>query len=104
MDLTEAQIAKILTDYKKKRERENKYYHEVKKHDEEFKAKNRERAKNHYHSKGKDMKSNQYQDNKEFVKARSLYNYYKKRDNLDTFKEKHDDKCKILIEKGFQIE
>ena len=104
MDLTEAQIAKVLTDYKKKREKENKYYHEVSKHNEEFKKKNRERAKNHYHSKGKEMKCNQYQENKEFVKARSLYNYYKKNDNIDKFKEKHDDKCKILIEKGFQIE
>jgi catalase len=104
MDLTESQIEKILTDYKKKRERENKYYHEVSKHSEEFKEKNRERAKNHYHNKGKDMKSNQYQDNKEFVKARSLYNYYKKRDKLDVFKEKHEEKCKILIDKGFQIE
>ena len=103
MDLTESQIEKILTDYKKKRERENKYYHEVSKHDEEFKAKNRERAKNHYHSKGKDMKSNQYQENKEFVKARSLYNYYKKRDKLDVFKEKHEEKCKILEEKGFEF-
>tara|TARA_S200002703_G_scaffold32419_1_gene28280 strand:+ start:3344 stop:3655 length:312 start_codon:yes stop_codon:yes gene_type:complete len=101
MDLTESQIAKVLIDYKKKRERENKYYHEVSKHDEEFKMKNRERAKNHYHTKGKKMKGNQYQDNKEFVKARSLYNYYKKKDNLDTFKEKHEEKCKILIEKGF---
>ncbi len=103
MDLTEAQIAKILTDYKKKRERENKYYHEVSKHNEEFKAKNRERAKNHYHTKGKEMKSNQYQENKEFVKARTLYNYYKKKDKIDTFKEKHEEKCKILQEKGFNI-
>lgn len=101
MDLTESQIAKVLIDYKKKRDRENKYYHEVSKHDEEFKMQNRERAKNHYQTKGKEMKGNQYQDNKEFVKARSLYNYYKKKDNLDTFKEKHEEKCKILIEKGF---
>jgi hypothetical protein len=103
MDLTESQIAKVLIDYKKKRERENKYYHEVSKHDEEFKMKNRERAKNHYHSKGKEMKGNQYQDNKEFVKARSLYNYYKKKDNLDTFKEKHQEKCKILAERGINF-
>lgn len=103
MDLTEKQIAKVLIDYKKKRERENKYYHEVSKHDEEFKKKNRERAKNHYHSKGKEMKGNQYQDNKEFIKARSLYNYYKKKDNIDTFKEKHQEKCKILAERGIDI-
>ena len=103
MDLTEQQIAKVLSDYKKKRERENKYYHEFSKHSEEFKIKNRERAKNHYQNKGKDMKKNQYKDNKEFVKARSLYNYYKKKDNLDKFKEKHEEKCKILREKGFVI-
>ena len=103
MDLTESQIAKVLIDYKKKRDRENKYYHEVSKHDEEFKMKNRERAKNHYHTKGKEMKGNQYQDNKEFVKARSLYNYYKKKDNLDTFKEKHQEKCKILAERGINF-
>ena len=103
MDLTEKQIEKVLADYKKKRERENKYYHEVSKHSEEFKLKNRERAKNHYHKKGKDMKKNQYQDNKEFVKARSLYTYYKKNNNLEKFKEKHESKCKILIEKGYDI-
>lgn len=103
MDLTEKQIEKVLTDYKKKRERENKYYHEVSKHSEEFKSKNRERAKNHYHKKGKDMKKNQYEDNKEFVKARSLYTYYKKNNNLEKFKEKHECKCKILIEKGYVI-
>jgi len=103
MDLTEAQIAKVLIDYKKKRERENKYYHEVKKHDEEFKAKNRERAKNHYHKVGKDMKCNQYQNNKEFVKARSLYNYYNKNNNLEKFKEKHQEKCKILAERGIEV-
>ncbi len=103
MDLTEAQIAKVLIDYKKKRERENKYYHEVSKHNEEFKIKNRERAKNHYNKKGKEIKCNQYQDNKELKKAKSLYNYYKKNDNLEKFKEKHDTRCKILIENGFQI-
>ena len=103
MDLTEKQIEKILTDYKKKRERENKYYHEVSKHSEEFKKKNRERAKNHYHKVGKEMKGNQYQDNKEFIKARTLYNYYKKNNKLDIFKEKHEEKCKILTDKGFAL-
>jgi len=50
MDLTDEQINRILTNYKNKRIRENKYYHEVSKNDEEFKIKNRERAKNHYNN------------------------------------------------------
>ena len=103
MDLTEKQIAKVLIDYKKRRERENKYYHEVSKNDEEFKMKNRERARNYYHQKGKDIKSNQYQDNKDFIKARSLYNYYKKNDNLEAFKEKHPERYELLTEKGFEF-
>ena len=103
MDLTEKQIEKVLNDYKKRRERENKYYHEVCKNNEEFKIKNRERAKNHYHQKGKDMKKEQYEDNKEFIKSRSLYAYYKRRDKIDIFKEKHEDKYKILTDKGFLV-
>ena len=39
MDLTAEQIARILTNYKNKRQRENKYYHEVTKTKEEFKLK-----------------------------------------------------------------
>ena len=48
MDLTANQIANILVNYKNKREREHKYYHDVTKHKEEFKIKNRQRAKAHY--------------------------------------------------------
>jgi hypothetical protein len=104
MDLTEKQIEKVLNDYKKRRERENKYYHEVCKNNEEFMIKNRERAKNHYHQKGKDMKKEQYEDNKEFIKSKSHYMLIiRERDKLDTFKEKHEAKCKILTDKGFPV-
>jgi hypothetical protein len=101
MDLTAEQIAKILTNYKNKRERENKYYHEVTKDKEEFKIKNRQRAKNHYHNGYKEKKKENYSNNKELLKNKSLYNYYKNKDKIDVFKEKHEDKFKMLVEKGF---
>ncbi len=101
MDLTEQQIAKVLINYKNKREREKKYYHEVTKNKEEFKIKNRERAKNHYHNGYKDKKKEIYNDNKELLKSKSLFNYYKKKDKIDLFKEKHQEKFKILVDKGF---
>ena len=95
---SEEQIQKILQNYKNKRDRENKYYHDVTKNSEDFKIKNRQRAKTHYDNVGKDMKKESYQKNKELLSAKSLYNYYKKRDNLDVFKEKHKSKLDILLE------
>ena len=101
MDLDEKQIQNILTNYKNKRIRENKYYHEVSKHKEEFKIKNRQRAKLHYENGYKEKKKINYENNKEFLKNRSLYNYYKRNDKLEVFKEKHKDKYNMLVDKGF---
>jgi hypothetical protein len=101
MDLTAEQIARILTNYKNKRIRETKYYHEVTKNKEEFKIKNRERAKAHYYNGYKDKKKENYLNNKDFIKTKSLYNYYKRNDKIEIFKDKHEDKYKMLLEKGF---
>lgn len=100
VELTNEQIERILNNYKAKRERENKYYHEVQKNNEEFKIKNRQRAKNHY-EKNKDKKKEKYEKNKIYLQAKALFNYYKKRDNLDIFKSKHEDKYNLLIEHNF---
>jgi len=98
MDLTADQIAKILTNYKKKRERENKYYHEVTKDKEEFKIKNRERAKAHYQNGYKEKKKENYNSNKELLKTKSLFNYYKRNNKIDVFKEKHPEKYNMLFD------
>jgi hypothetical protein len=103
MDLSPEQIDKILANYKKKRERENKYYHDVSKNNEEYKFKNRERAKAHYDKAGKDMKKEKYESNKQILQIKSLFNYYKKNDKIDVFKEKHEEKYNILVEKGIIV-
>ena len=100
MDLTAEQIARILTNYKNKRIRENKYYHDVTKNKEEFKIKNRERAKAHYENGYKQKKRENYTNNKDILKNKALYNYYKRNDKIEVFKEKHEDKFKMLSEKG----
>tara|TARA_R100000805_G_C3586927_1_gene89507 strand:- start:192 stop:503 length:312 start_codon:yes stop_codon:yes gene_type:complete len=100
MDLSEEQIAKILNNYKNKRERENKYYHNVTKNKEDFKIKNRERAKAHYHNGYKQTKKENYNNNKELLKTKSLFNYYKRNNKIEAFKEKHENKYKMLLEKG----
>jgi len=100
MDLTAEQIARVLTNYKNKRIRESNYYHNVTKNKEEFKLKNRQRAKDHYANGYKEKKKENYENNKELKQIKSLYNYYKKNDKIDKFKEKHEPKYKILLDKG----
>lgn len=100
MDLTAEQIARILTNYKNKRQRENKYYHDVIKHKEDYILKNRQRAKAHYENGYKEKRKEKYEKDKDFIKTKSLYNYYKRNDKLDKFKEKHEEKYKMLMEKG----
>jgi len=100
MDLTAEQIARVLTNYKNKRIRENKYYHQVTKNKEEFKIKNRERAKAHYENGYKEKKRENYENNKDILKNKALYNYYKRNDKIEVFKEKHEEKFKMLSEKG----
>jgi len=100
MDLTDEHINKILESYKKKREREIKYYHEVKKHNEDYMKKNRERAKKHYQNGYKEKKKEYYENNKDIMKAKSSYNYYKKINNIDKFKDKHKEKYNLLVDKG----
>ena len=99
MDLDEKQIQNILTNYKNKRIRENKYYHEVVKNKEDFIMKNRARAKAHY-EKNKDKKKEKYENNKDLISAKNLYKYYLKKDNVEKFKEKHETKFKMLLDKN----
>ena len=97
MNLTDEQIQKILESYKKKREKENTYYHEVSKNKDDFKIKNRARAKAHYEN-NKDKKKEKYNNNKELICAKNLYKYYEKRDKLQIFEEKHPTKLDLLRE------
>tara|TARA_R110000765_G_scaffold68108_3_gene131639 strand:- start:5752 stop:6075 length:324 start_codon:yes stop_codon:yes gene_type:complete len=95
MNLTDQQIEKILESYKNKRNKENTYYHEVSKNKEEFKIKNRARAKTHYEN-NKDKKKEKYKDNKELISAKNLYKYYLKRDRIEAFEERHPLKMELL--------
>ena len=102
MSLEDEQISKIIDQYKKTRERERKYYHEVKKNDEEFVKKNRERAKNHYQL-NKEKRGEDYVANKEFFKCKALYYYYKRNDKCESFMEKHSEKVDILNQNNFKF-
>lgn len=94
MELTDIRIQSILKQYERKREKEKERYQRIK-DTEEFKNKNRERARNHYQQ-NKEIKKEKYDNNREFLNARSSFYYYRKIDKLDYFKEKYPDKVKLL--------
>ena len=98
-NLSEEQIHKILTTYKNKKKRESEYYHKSQKHNEVFMEKNRARARKHY-ANNKWQKKERYEKNSEFLKAKSLYRYYKKKEQLQDFEDRHPDKVVILKAKG----
>lgn len=95
--MEEKQIQKIIEQFKKKKANEYYNYHNKYKLDEKYMIKNKQRAKEHYDN-NKEKRANEYSRNKEFLKARSSYNYYKKTNNLDKFQKKFPDRVKLLKE------
>jgi hypothetical protein len=93
-------IEKLLKAYKRQIEYNRNAYHNVKKHDEEFVRQNRQRAKNHY-EKNRDKKREYYQQNREYMNAKSSYNYYKRKNDIDTFKTKYPEKYQQLMDRNY---
>lgn len=98
---SEDQINKMITSYKKRQARDKAKY-DKNKDSEEFKNKNRERAKSHYQA-NKELKKSKYQDNKELLKSRSLYNYYKYHNRENEFITKYPLKVELMNNHGFSI-
>lgn len=98
-DYSEEELLRILQSYKSKRERERLSY--IKKKDNpEFKEINRERARQHYVL-NKHLKREKYTQDRELIKAKSSYYYYKKRLKLDVFESKYPDRYSLLDDVGF---
>lgn len=98
--MNENNINDTLLKYKNKRNREIKYYNEVLKHNENFKIKNKQNSATWY-SNNVDKKKQYYINNKEDLKLKSQFNYYKKNDKLDILKTKYPDKYELMVQKGF---
>ncbi len=95
MEYSEEEIQRILKLYKQNKEKNKDNYQKIK-DTEEFKIKNRERAKAHYHE-NKELKKKHYEQNKELIKARTSYHYYLNKDRVDEFKEKYPERYEKLV-------
>jgi len=95
-------INKIITLYKKRVERDRIKY-EKKKNDPVFIEQNRSRAKAHYEAHYKEVKKQNYNKNKDVVKAKSLFYYYRRNDRVDEFISKYPDKVELMGNHGITV-
>ncbi len=100
--MNENNINDTLLKYKNKRNREIKYYNEVLKNNDNFKIKNKQNSATWY-SNNKDKKKDYYIKNKDYIKLKTSFNYYKKNDKLDILKTKNPDKYQSMVDKGLII-
>ena len=100
MEYNDKKIKSIVDQYKKKRERENKIYHETLKHDEEWKTKNNEKSKQYYKDNRETLHKKYLSDN-EYIKVRNLYRYYLRCNRVDDFINKHSEKYEYLVNRGY---
>lgn len=98
-DLNEIQIGNVLKSYKNKKEREKDRYDKMK-NDPEFIKLNRERSKKHY-IENKEKYKCKYDNNKELMKARNSYYYYRNKKDIDKFKSKFPERVDLLIITGY---
>jgi len=98
-EYSDEQIESILKNYKKQRQRDKDKYIKVK-DNEDFKIKNRARAKEHY-DKNKEVKKEKYKENTELLKAKACYRYYNKKDKLDIMISKYPDRYELLESIGY---
>jgi hypothetical protein len=98
-NMSDIEIKKIVSLYKNQREKDKERYSRIK-DTEEFKLKNRARAKAHY-EKTKEIRQQRYKDERDIRLAKNTYYYYKRVDKMDLFKEKHSDKYEILKKCGY---
>ena len=99
LDFSEEEIEKILTQYKNKREKEKERYDKIKDTDK-YRFASRERAKNNYNL-TKEIRAEKYILNKNMIKAKNSFNYYKKQNKIDKFIEKYPDRHEILLISGY---
>tara|TARA_R110000803_G_scaffold166162_1_gene229507 strand:+ start:164 stop:472 length:309 start_codon:yes stop_codon:yes gene_type:complete len=97
-EISDMRIKSILEQYERKRVREKERYESIK-GTEEFKTQNRQRAREHYNL-NKESKKTKYENDKDFMNARSSYYYYKRNDDLESFKERYPDKVKVLNDRN----
>ena len=99
--MNDSQISKVMEQYKKKQALDKARYERLK-GNQEFVEKNRQRARDHY-ALNKHKKKERYDNDKDFMNAKSSYYYYRRQEKLEFFKEKYPERTEILRGRGYDI-
>ena len=99
MSFTNEEINIMMKKYTETKKTQRDYYHNVRKHNEEFKNKNKERATKYYND-NKEKSREKYIKDKEFISSRNLYNYYRKNNKVDVFEKNHKVKYDLLVSRN----
>ena len=100
MEYTDDKIKTIIEQHKRKREREQKKYHEELKLNPEWRKQNCEKSRKHY-AENKEHYKEKYMSNQEYIKIRNLYRYYLRSNKVNDFKIKFPQKYEYLQNKGY---
>ena len=100
MEFTEDQVKIILEKYKKSLQDNRDRYHNVRKINPEFMEKNRQRSREHYKN-NTQKKVDYYNNHKIEINIKQRFRYYKKKNDIEKFKEKFPDDYKMLIDTGY---
>ncbi len=98
-NMSDIEIQKIVSMYKGQRQKDKERYEKIK-DTEEFKLKNRARAKAHY-EKTREIRQERYQNERDLRLAKNSYYYYKRNNNLEVFMYKHPEKYETLKNCGY---
>lgn len=98
-EMSDIEIQKIISLYKNQRNKDKERYEKIK-NTEEFKLKNRARAKAHY-EKTREIRQQRYINERDTRLAKNSYYYYKRTNQMELFKEKHPEKYEILKSCGY---
>ena len=98
-EISDEKIQKLLTSYKRKRQKEKERYERLK-DTEDFKNKNRDNARR-YWQRNKERKKKHYEENKDYINATQSYKYWLKKGMVDKWIEKSPDKYELLKSRGY---
>lgn len=101
--MDDALIQKLMKNYTRHLEYNRNKYHNTRKHDIDFMEKNRERARKHYLN-NRESKQKYYNNNRDLINAKSSYNYYLKKNDVEKFKNKYPNRYDLLLQTEYITE
>tara|TARA_R110000772_G_scaffold210779_1_gene321495 strand:- start:484 stop:777 length:294 start_codon:yes stop_codon:yes gene_type:complete len=94
--MNDEQIQKVIDQYVRNRQYQKDYYRNRYHEDEEFRNKAKDNSRNYYKNNISTRKE-LYQTNKDFIKSKRKYRYWKSKDDIEGFKTKYPEEWEMYF-------